>query len=102
MESKQIPGAAATTDPKENEQNDEEEELNFEQFLVYQARAGEIDDVAEMCDVRDPPVDINFKYDRMNMNTALHVSAANGHLKIVNLLLSQQGQLGAAKINPNI
>ena len=38
----------------------------------------------------------------MNMNTALHVSAANGHLKIVNLLLSQQGQSGAALINPNI
>ena len=31
--------------------NQEEEEMSFEQFLVYSARHGEIDDVQEMIDV---------------------------------------------------
>lgn len=85
MESKQIVEQNAS---QQMQEEDEEEELNFEQFLVFQARAGEMDDVAEMCEVRDPPVDINYRYEKMNYNTALHMSCANGHLKIVQLLLS--------------
>ena len=38
----------------------EDEEMSYEQFLVYSARIGEIDDVKEMMEVTDPPVDVNF------------------------------------------
>jgi ankyrin repeat protein len=61
--------------------------MSFEQFLVYQARVGEFDETKEMCDVRGPPVDINYRDDKISKNTALHMACANGHIKIVNLLL---------------
>ena len=48
---------------------------------------GEIHDVKEMLDVKDPPVDINYRDDTMNMNTALHMASANGHVEIVKLIL---------------
>ena len=35
--------------------------MSYEQFLIYSARMGLIDDVKEMLDVRDPPVDINYR-----------------------------------------
>ena len=65
----------------------EDEELTYEQFLVYSARAGELKDVQEMLEVTDPPLDLNYKDDTMSNNTALHVAAANGHTEIVKMLL---------------
>ena len=81
---------------------DEEDEMTFEQFLVYSARIGEIKDVQEMLDVRDPPVDINYRDPSMSSNTALHVACANGKIEIVKLLMSQKGQDGSGIINPNV
>ena len=79
-----------------NDMQVNEDELTFEQFLVYSARCGEIADVQEMIDVTDPPLDLNYRDDTMCMNTALHMASANGHIKVVKLLLSQQ------TVNPNV
>ena len=68
-----------------------DDELTFEQFLVYSARLGETADVQEMLDVTDPPVDINYRDDTMNFNTALHMASANGHVQVVKMLLGVQG-----------
>jgi hypothetical protein len=54
--------------------------MTFEQFLVYSARCGDIDEVKEMLDVKDPPVDLNFQDPSMSQNTALHMASANGHV----------------------
>ena len=43
-----------------------------------------------MIDVTGPPVDLNYRDDTMCMNTALHMSSANGHLEVVKLLLAQK------------
>ncbi len=48
---------------------------------------GQVDDVKEMLDVRDPPVDINYRDKSVGYNTALHMVSANGFLDIVRLLL---------------
>lgn len=40
-----------------------------------------------MIDVTGPPLDLNFKDDKMSSNTALHMACANGHAEIVKLLL---------------
>ena len=40
-----------------------------------------------MLDVRDPPVDINYRDKSVGFNTALHMASANGNLEIVKLLL---------------
>ena len=61
--------------------------MSYEQFLVYSARIGEIDDVQEMIDVTGPPVDLNYQDSTMTQNTALHMASANGHTEIVKLLL---------------
>ena len=66
----------------------DEEEMTFEQVLVYSARVNDLDEVKEMCEVRNPPIDINYRDDRYSRNTALHMAAANGHTAIVALLLS--------------
>ena len=42
-----------------------------------------------MIEVTGPPVDLNYRDDTMCMNTALHMAAANGHIKIVKMLLKQ-------------
>lgn len=54
-----------------------------------------------MLEVRDPPVDVNYRALSVGFNTALHVASANGFLDIVKLLLSQQGEDGAAVIDVN-
>ena len=43
-----------------------------------------------MIEVTEPPVDLNFRDDTMNMNTALHMACANGHAKIAAALLGQK------------
>ena len=68
---------------------------------MYSARLGEADDVLEMMEVRDPPVDVNYRDDNMSFNTALHMASANNHIRVAKILLSQQGQSGASLINPN-
>ena len=65
--------------------------MSFEQYLVYSARCGEIDDVKEMLAVANPPVDLNFRDESMSQNTALHMAAANGHFEIAKLLLEAPG-----------
>ena len=75
---------SSSSNPAKEESGDE---LTYEQFLVYSARMGEIDDVKEMLAVSNPPVDINYKDDTMSMNTALHMASANGHVQITQLLL---------------
>ena len=49
----------STQQPANND--DGGEEMTFEQFLVYSARCGDIDEVKEMLDVKDPPVDLNYQ-----------------------------------------
>ena len=66
---------------------EDEIEVTFEQALVYAARHGDMDEVQEMVAVRSPPVDVNYMDEGMSKNTALHVSAANGHADIVKVLL---------------
>ena len=39
----------------------------------------------------DPPVELNYRDETMNFNTALHMASANGHLEVVKLLLAQKG-----------
>ena len=38
----------------------EDDEMSYEQFLVYSARIGEITDVQEMIEVTGPPVDLSY------------------------------------------
>ena len=73
--------------------------MSFEQFLVYSARHGEIDDVQEMIDVTGPPVDLNFKDASMSQNTALHMASANGHAEIAKLLLKQGERVNVDEVN---
>jgi ankyrin repeat protein len=40
-----------------------------------------------MIEVTGPPLDLNYKDDKMCSNTALHMSSANGHYEVVKLLL---------------
>ena len=70
--------------------------MTFEQYLVYSARLGEVDDVQEMLEVKGPPVDVNYRDNTMSHNTALHMASANGHLKIVEMLIKVE------KLNPNV
>ena len=49
-----------------------------------------------MIDVKDPALDLNYRDETTNSNTALHMASANGHLHIVKLLLEQ------ADMNVNI
>ena len=81
-----------------NNQQEEDDgaEMTFEQFLVYSARLGEVADVQEMLEVTGPPVDVNYRDNTMSHNTALHMAAANGHLKIVEMLIKVEA------LNPNI
>ena len=44
-----------------------------------------------MLEVRNPPININYRDPKMSSNTALHMACANGHLKIASLLLSCNG-----------
>lgn len=73
--------------------------MSFEQFLVYSARHGEINDVQEMIDVTGPPLDLNYKDESGCKNTSLHMASANGHTKIVKLLLKQAGRIQIDLIN---
>ena len=65
--------------------------MTYEQYLVYSARCGELEDVKEMLAVKDPPVDLNYRDASMSLNTALHMAAANGHVEIAKLLLEAPG-----------
>jgi len=56
-----------------------------------------------MIDVRNPPININYQDSKMCLNTAFHMACANGHLKIVQILLSCDGIVhGAPVLDPNI
>ena len=66
-----------------------EDEMTYEQFLVYSARCGDKPEVQEMIDVTGPPVDLNYRDNTMSNNTALHMACGNGHSEIVKLLLAQ-------------
>ena len=92
------------SEENKNDQNDAdaEEEMSFEEFLVHQARVGDLEEVQEMVDVRGPPVDVNYRDAKTSLCTALHMACANNHLRVAKLLLAQQGQDGAATINPNL
>ena len=73
--------------------------MSFEQFLVYSARHGEIADVQEMIEVTGPPIDLNFKDEKMSQNTALHMASANGHVEIVRILLKQGDRTKIDELN---
>lgn len=73
------------TEEKEEGSGDE---MSYEQFLVYSARCGELEDVKEMLAVQNPRVNINYCDNTMSMNTALHMAAANGHIDIAKALLA--------------
>ena len=66
----------------ESNKQEEDEGMTYEEFLVYSARHGEIEDVKEMLDAK-PPVNVNYQDKTMGGNTALHVACANGHDKVV-------------------
>ena len=71
----------------QNQAANDDDEMSYEQFLVYSARIGEIDDVEEMIEVTGPPLDLNYQDASASMNTALHMAAANGHSEVLKLLL---------------
>lgn len=86
---------------KDEDKEDGEVEMSYEEALVYSARVGDQEEVEGI--LGDPPVNINFKDKSMCENTALHVAAANGHAKIVQMLLAQLGEKGhCGIINPNV
>ena len=76
-----------------------DDEMSFEQFLVYSARCGDKDDVQEMIDVTGPPVDLNFRDESMSMNTALHMSSGNGFTEIVKMLLKDESRINLNVLN---
>ena len=45
----------------QNQNQAEDDEMSFEQFLVYSARTGEISDVQEMIEVTGPPLNLNYQ-----------------------------------------
>ncbi len=61
----------------------EEIDMSYEEFLIYSARIGEIDDVKQML---EEETDVNT-VDQATGNSALHMACANGHTDIVRLLL---------------
>ena len=89
-------------------QHEEEEEIDmsYEEFLIYSARLGEIEDVKAMIDEK---VDLNTTKDPSG-NTALRknpflmtlvdMAAANGHYEVAKLLL-QSGALTSVVNNSN-
>ena len=52
-----------------------------------------------MIEVTGPPLDLNYKDDKMCSNTALHMSSANGHYEVVKLLLKQKERVNIDVLN---
>ena len=88
--------------PQENpEQNDAEEssgeEVTMEEYLLYSARAGEIEGIQECMDAQ---VAIDYQNEDMG-NSALHFATANGHLACIAKLLEHGANINLQNKSKN-
>ena len=75
----------------------EEIDMSYEEFLIYSARIGEIDDVKQML---EEETDVNTA-DKATGNSALHMACANGHTEIVKLLLQHKANINILNNSKN-
>ena len=75
----------------------EEIDMSYEEFLIYSARIGEIDDVKQML---EEETDVNTA-DKATGNSALHMACANGHTDIVKLLLQHKANINILNNSKN-